>query len=78
MLINFFPRRKRKYKKVFIKISIATVKTRTRVLCARNTRYFNIVFRSPAVRKEKDAKNPVGDFGQWRPLKETWSRHKGA
>lgn len=70
MLINFFPRRKLKYKKVFIKISI--------VLRARNTRYFNIVFRSPAVRKEKDAKNPVGDFGQWRPLKETWSRYKGA
>lgn len=36
------------------------------------------MFRSPAVRKEKDAKNPVGDFGQWRSLKEIWSRHKGA
>ena len=37
----------------------------------------NIVSRSPAASKEKDALTPVGDFGQWKPLKEAWSRHTG-
>ena len=34
--------------------------------------------RSPAARKEKDAINYAGDFGQWRSLNEALSRHKGA
>ena len=34
--------------------------------------------RSPAARREKDAINYAGEFGQWGPLNEALSRHKGA